>query len=185
TFAEMINILRQWPLDEDLLCAVYEGYQQAYNFAKVLSMANQNEEVFGFLNISNSRNTIADFNTIEIHDDNFENDLRDARFELTFSLSDTNFSNNHDLETCENFYIGITEAGTLDISYLVNLRKNHKCYTNSGHMVFSHISAKFFIYFLGFGDFIHVDEQHNLITLFGKALELYRFFNEFSTKNLL
>ena len=52
-------------------------------------------------------------------------------------------------------------------------------------MVFSHISVKFFIYFLGFGDFIHVDEQHNLITLFGKALELYRFFNEYSTKNLL
>ncbi|CAG8737169.1 12578_t:CDS:1, partial [Dentiscutata heterogama] len=56
---------------------------------------------------------------------------------------------------------------------------------NSGHIVFSHISAKFFIYFLGFGDFIHIDEQHNLITLFGKALELYRFFNEFSMKNLL
>ncbi|CAG8602924.1 203_t:CDS:2, partial [Cetraspora pellucida] len=361
---ETINILRQWPSDEDLLCAVHEGYQQACDLAKVLSMVNQNEEVYGFLNISNGRsnqsddenddffdyfndsiqsneildshaiamaaNTVADSNTIEIRDDDIENDLRDARSELTFLLSDANFSNIHDLETCENFYTGITEAGTLDISYLVNLQKNHKCYSNqdmerkticriqnfnhinsvspnmisslianrisnieisqteklrgirwknrcrlsvlsstnkkvdlngitvanigehnplhkhgygfsyinheiclvqilalyqknsnyhsyvrddvfnidslsylsvkvffplrnnifsplanSGHMVFSHINAKFFIYFLGFGDFIHVDEQHNLITLIGKALELYRFFNECSTKNLL
>jgi len=52
-------------------------------------------------------------------------------------------------------------------------------------MIFSHISAKFLIYFLGFGDFFHIDQQHNLITLFGRALELYRFFNEHSTKNLL
>ncbi|CAG8731167.1 2531_t:CDS:2, partial [Dentiscutata heterogama] len=134
--------------DKDLLCAVHEGYQQAYDLAK-------NEKVFGFLNISNGQsnqldnknndffdyfndsiqsneisdshaiaivaNTMADFNTIEIRDDNFENDLKDARFELTFSLSDANFSNNHDLETCKNFYTGITKAETLDISYLVNL----------------------------------------------------------------
>ncbi|CAG8655291.1 14628_t:CDS:2, partial [Dentiscutata heterogama] len=122
-----------------------------YDLAKVLSMANQNEEVllnnenndfFDYFNnsiqsnkISDSyaiaivANTVADFNTIEICDDNFENDLKDAHFELTFLLSDANFLNNYDLETCKNFYTGITE-GTLDISYLVNLRKNHKCYSN-------------------------------------------------------
>ncbi|CAG8651700.1 24198_t:CDS:2 [Cetraspora pellucida] len=344
TLAETINILHQWPSDEDLLCAVHEGYQQACDLAKVLSMSDdENDDFFDYFNdsiqsneildshaIAMVANTVADSNTIEIRDDDIENDLRDARSELTFLLSNANFSNIHDLETCENFYTGITEAGTLDISYLVNLQKNHKCYSNqdmerkticriqnfnhinavspnmisslianrisnieisqteklrgiqwknccrlsvlsstnkkvdlngitvanisehnplhkhgygfsyinheiclvqilalyqknsnyhsymrddvfnidslsylsvkvffplrnnifsplanSGYMVFSHINAKFFIYFLGFGDFIHVDEQHNLITLIGKALELYRFFNECSTKNLL
>ncbi|CAG8554224.1 4491_t:CDS:2 [Gigaspora margarita] len=36
-----------------------------------------------------------------------------------------------------------------------------------------------------YSDFFYIDKQHNLITLFGRALELYRFFNEHSIKNLL
>ncbi|RIA99983.1 hypothetical protein C2G38_2236202 [Gigaspora rosea] len=144
TLAEMINILRQWPSNEDLLCAVHEGYQQALDFAKVLSMVNR-DEVFNFLNISNEQldqpnqldenddfsdyfndsfqsneisdshaiataaNNVVNFNTIEIHDDDIETDLRDARFELTFLMSDTNSSKNHGLEIYENFYTGITK----------------------------------------------------------------------------
>ncbi|RIB13239.1 hypothetical protein C2G38_2198430 [Gigaspora rosea] len=291
---------------------------------------SQNNEISDSHAIATAASTIAEFNTIDIHDDDIENDLRDARLELAFLLSDASSSNNHDLEIHEKFYTGITEAGALDILYLVNLRKNHKCYSNqnmeskttyriqnldhtnsvssnmissliadctsnidtsrteklrgirwknqchlsilsntnkkldlngitvanigehnplckhgygfayinhelclvqivalyqknsnyhsyvcgdvfsidslsylsvkvflplqnnifspisnSGHMIFSHISTKFFIYFLGFGDFIHIYKQHNLITIFGRALELYRFFNKSSTKNLL
>ncbi|CAG8585345.1 7027_t:CDS:1, partial [Scutellospora calospora] len=104
---------------------------------------NKNDDFFDYFNdliqsnkisdlhaIAIAANTIADFNTIEICDDNNENDLRDAYFELTILLSDAKFSNNYDLDTCKNFYTGITKAGTLDILYLVNLRKNHKCYNN-------------------------------------------------------
>ncbi|CAG8723615.1 20329_t:CDS:2, partial [Racocetra persica] len=39
--------------------------------------------------------------------DDIETDLRDAHFELTFLISDTNSSKNHGLEICENFYTGI------------------------------------------------------------------------------
>ncbi|CAG8762396.1 17036_t:CDS:2 [Gigaspora margarita] len=118
--------------------------------AKVLSIVNCDNELFNFLNtfkeksnqsdyennknvffddfnslsqnneISNSyaiaivASTIADFNTIDIRNDDIENDLRDACLELAFLLLDAS----------------ITEAGALDILYLVNLRKNHKCYSN-------------------------------------------------------
>lgn len=166
TLAETINILRQWPSDDDLLCAVHEGYQQAWDLAKVLSMVNCNNELFNSLNtfkgksnqsdyennendffddfnslsqnneisdshaIATAASTIANFNTIDIRDDDIENDLRDARLELAFLLSDASSLNDLDLEIHEKFYIGITEAGALDILYLVNLRKNHKCYSN-------------------------------------------------------
>ncbi|CAG8841857.1 34927_t:CDS:1, partial [Racocetra persica] len=43
TLAETINILRQWPSNKDLLCAIHEAYQQALDFAKVLSIINRNE----------------------------------------------------------------------------------------------------------------------------------------------
>ncbi|CAG8654771.1 24961_t:CDS:2, partial [Gigaspora rosea] len=227
------------------------------DFSDYFNDSFQSNEVSDLHAIATAANNVVNFNTIEIHNDDIETDLRDARFELTFLLSDTNSSKNHGLEICENFYTGITNIGTLDIPYLsinhINavspniissliasytsnieisrtenlylngitvaniseynpLRKygygfsyinneicliqilvlyqknsNYHSYvcTNSEHMVFSYNSVKFFIYFLGFGDFIHIDEQHNLITLFGKALELYRFFNEYSTKNLL
>ncbi|CAG8535553.1 17398_t:CDS:2, partial [Racocetra fulgida] len=91
--------------------------------------------------IAMAANVVADFNMLNLHDDNIENDLRDACFELAFLLSDTNsldnqnFLDNQNLETHENFYTGVTKAEILDVSYL--------------------------------------------------ALELYRFFNEHSTKNLL
>jgi len=170
TLAETINILRRWPSDDDLFCAIHEGYQQAWDFAKVLSMVNQNDNFFDLLNISNEQssqlnnendfpdffinnssqsnevsdsyaiataaNVVADFNMLNLCDDDIENDLRDARFELAFLLSDTNslddqnFLDNQNLETYENFYTGVTKAGILDVSYLVNLRKNHKCYSN-------------------------------------------------------
>ncbi|CAG8856462.1 35677_t:CDS:1, partial [Gigaspora margarita] len=50
TLAETINVLHQWPSDNDLLCTVYEGYQQAWDLAKVLSMVNCDNELFNFLN---------------------------------------------------------------------------------------------------------------------------------------
>ncbi|CAG8817262.1 11868_t:CDS:2, partial [Racocetra persica] len=62
--------------------------------------------------------------------DNIKPDLRDACFELTFLISDTNSSKNHGLEIYENFYTGITKVGTLDIPYLVNLQKSYKWYNN-------------------------------------------------------
>ncbi|CAG8730939.1 10088_t:CDS:2, partial [Cetraspora pellucida] len=366
TLAETINVLRQWPSNDDLLCAVHEGYQQAWDLTKVLSMINCNDELFAFLNtfeeqlnqsddkndennffddfndlfqnneildshaIAIAATTVVNINTIDIRDDDIEDDLRDACLELAFLLSNTDSLNSYDLGIYKKFYTGITKVETLNVSYLVNLRKIHKCYsnqnmeqkttckiqnldhmnsvfsntisnliasytsnleisrmeklrgiwwknrcrlsilsnankrvdlngitianvgehnpfrkhgygfsyingelclvqilalyqknsnyhsyvrgdvfnidslsylsvkvffplqnnifspvTNSEHMIFSHISAKFFIYFLGFGDFIHIDEQHNLLTIFGRALELYRFFNESSTKNLV
>ncbi|CAG8634263.1 21122_t:CDS:2 [Gigaspora margarita] len=79
------------------------------------------------------------------------------------------------------------EVCLVQIVVLYQKNSNYHSYVcaNSGHIIFSYISAKFFIYILGSGDFIHVDKQHNLITVFGKALELYRFFNKCSTKNLL
>src|SRR6185437_10110433 len=116
TLAETINILRRWPSDDDLFCAIHEGYQQAWDFAKVLSMVNQNDNFFDLLNISNEQssqlnnendfsdffinnssqsnevsdsyaiataaNVVADFNMLNLCDDDIENDLRDARFEL-------------------------------------------------------------------------------------------------------
>ncbi|CAG8685326.1 7059_t:CDS:2 [Gigaspora rosea] len=157
TLAETINILHQWPSDDDLLCAVHEGYQQAWDLAKVLSMVNCDDKLFDCLNtfekqsnlldnentendfsddfnglsqnnelsdsyaISAVASTLADFNTINIRDDDIENDLRDARFELAFLVSDTNSLNNYDLRVYEKFYTGVIEAETLDVPYLVNL----------------------------------------------------------------
>ncbi|CAG8734540.1 605_t:CDS:1, partial [Racocetra fulgida] len=150
--------------DKDLFCAIHEGYQQAWDLAKVLSMVNQDDDVLDFLNISNGRlnqlddknddffdyfndslqsnevsnshaisasaSTVANFNTIEIHDDDIETDLRDACFELNFLLLNTTSSNNYDLEINKDFYTGIIKAETLDVSYLVSLRKSHKCYSS-------------------------------------------------------
>ncbi|CAG8530334.1 13790_t:CDS:1, partial [Dentiscutata heterogama] len=143
--------------DNNLLCAVYEGYQQAWDLAKVPLMVNHNDELFDFLNtferqlnqldnennendffnnfnnifqnneisdsyaITTAASTIANFNTINICNNNIENNLRDACLKLAFLLSDTNSLNNHDLEIYKKFYTGITEANTLDIPYLVNL----------------------------------------------------------------
>ncbi|CAG8814695.1 16209_t:CDS:1, partial [Racocetra fulgida] len=54
----------------------------------------------------------------------------DAYLKLAFLLSDKNSLSNQNLETYETFYTGVTEAGILDISYLVNLQQNHKYYSN-------------------------------------------------------
>ncbi|CAG8851867.1 26409_t:CDS:2, partial [Gigaspora margarita] len=149
TLAETINILCRWLSDDDIFCAIYEEYQQAWDFAKVLSIVNQNNEFFDLLNISNEQssqlnnendfsdffinnssqsnevsdshtiaivaNIVADFNMLNLRDDDIENDSRDARFELAFLLSDTNslddqnFLDNQNLETHENFYTGVTK----------------------------------------------------------------------------
>ncbi|CAG8853955.1 38956_t:CDS:1, partial [Gigaspora margarita] len=55
-------------------------------------------------------NIVVNFNTIEIYNDNIETDLRDACFELTFLLLNTNSSKNYSLKICENFYTGITKV---------------------------------------------------------------------------
>ncbi|CAG8787656.1 9781_t:CDS:2, partial [Gigaspora rosea] len=130
-------------IDDDLLCAVgistglgfskssFNDYENDENdFFDDFNSLSQNKEISDSHAIATAASTIAEFNTIDIHDDDIENDLRDARLELAFLLSDASSSNNHDLEIHEKFYTGITEAGALDILYLVNLRKNHKCYSN-------------------------------------------------------
>ncbi|CAG8612919.1 7657_t:CDS:2 [Racocetra fulgida] len=122
-------------------------------FGVVLSIVNQNDEFFDLLNISNEQssqlnnendfsnffinnssqsnevsdshtiamaaNVVADFNILNLCDDDIENDLRDAQL-----------LDNQNLETHKNFYTGITKARILNVFYLVNLRKNHKCYSN-------------------------------------------------------
>ncbi|RIB00888.1 hypothetical protein C2G38_2051305 [Gigaspora rosea] len=91
------------------------------DFSDYFNDSFQSNEVSDLHAIATAANNVVNFNTIEIHNDDIETDLRDARFELTFLLSDTNSSKNHGLEICENFYTGITNIGTLDIPYLVNL----------------------------------------------------------------
>ncbi|CAG8625490.1 6223_t:CDS:2, partial [Scutellospora calospora] len=73
---------------------------------------------------------LVNINTIDIHDDDIKDDLRDVCLELAFLLSDTDSLNSHDLEIYNKFYTGITKVKTLDISYLVNLQKNYKYYSN-------------------------------------------------------
>lgn len=82
--------------------------------------------------------------------------------------------------------LSIDSLSYLSVKVFFPLRDNiFSSITNSGYTIFSHISPKFLIYFLGFGNFIDINTRHNIVTIFGQALDLYRFFNEFSTKNLL
>ncbi|CAG8582686.1 8136_t:CDS:1, partial [Scutellospora calospora] len=74
--------------------------------------------------------TIVNINIIDIHDDDIEDDLRDTYLELAFLLSDTDSLNSYDLGIYNKFYTGVTKAEILDVLYLVNLQKNHKCYSN-------------------------------------------------------
>ncbi|CAG8846082.1 21311_t:CDS:1, partial [Gigaspora margarita] len=78
----------------------------------------QNNEISDSHAIAIAASTIADFNTIDICNNNIGNDLRDACLKLAFLLLDASFLNNYDLEMHEKFYTGITEAEALDILYL-------------------------------------------------------------------
>ncbi|CAG8833113.1 33134_t:CDS:2, partial [Gigaspora margarita] len=145
TLAETINVLCQWTSDDNLLCAAHEEYQQAWDLAKVLSMVNRDDKLIDFLNtfeeqsnpldnkntendfsdnfnnsyaIATAASTLADFNTINIRNNDIKNDLRDAHLELAFLVSDTNSLNNYDLKVYKKFYTSITEAETLDVPYL-------------------------------------------------------------------
>ncbi|CAG8741595.1 3539_t:CDS:1, partial [Racocetra fulgida] len=80
--------------------------------------------------IATAASMIADFNTIDIYNDDIENDLKNTQLKLAFLLLDASSLNNHNLEIHEKFYIDITEAEALDVLYLINLQKNHKCYSN-------------------------------------------------------
>ncbi|CAG8821275.1 38588_t:CDS:2, partial [Gigaspora margarita] len=84
---------------------------------------SQNNEISDSHAIAIAASMIADFNTIDIHNDNIKNNLRNACLELAFLLLDASSLNDLDLEIHEKFYTGITEAEALDILYLVNLRK--------------------------------------------------------------
>ncbi|CAG8727430.1 37123_t:CDS:10 [Gigaspora margarita] len=83
--------LLQWPSDDDLLRAIHEGYQQAWNFAKILSMnddyydyfssTSQNSDVSDSQAIAIAADVVINSNSIGICDDDIEEDLRDARLE--------------------------------------------------------------------------------------------------------
>ncbi|CAG8678840.1 23192_t:CDS:2, partial [Racocetra persica] len=81
----------------------------------------QNNKISDSYTIAMIANTVANFNTIDICNDDTENDLKDIYLELAFLLSDKNYLSDQNLETYEIFYTGVTEAGILDIFYLVNL----------------------------------------------------------------
>ncbi|CAG8684848.1 17698_t:CDS:1, partial [Racocetra fulgida] len=53
---------------------------------------------------------VINFNSINIHDDNIEEDLRDTYLDLSFLLSDTNSLNSQDLKSNEDFDTGITKS---------------------------------------------------------------------------
>ncbi|CAG8703690.1 9905_t:CDS:2, partial [Dentiscutata heterogama] len=153
---EVIKDKTSGPSDDDLFCAIHKGYQQAWDFAKVLSMndfsdffinnSSQSNEVFDSYTIAMVANVLADFNMLNLCNDDIENDLRDAHFELAFllsdmnSLDDQNFLDNQNLETHENFYTGVTKAEILDVSYLDFSHINSICPNMKNHSRLSVLS---------------------------------------------
>ncbi|CAG8817321.1 41717_t:CDS:2, partial [Gigaspora margarita] len=63
----------------------------------------QSSDVLDSQAITIAVDVVINSNSIGIHDDNIEKDLRDAHFELSFLLLDMNSLNSQDLESNENF----------------------------------------------------------------------------------
>ncbi|CAG8467063.1 8686_t:CDS:2 [Gigaspora margarita] len=128
SFAKVLLIVKQDQSFNSLSISNEElnlfNYANDDYFDNASSNMSQSSDISDSHTIAIAANIVADSNSINIRDDNIEEDLKDARYELAFLLLNTN-SSNQSLELNEDFNTGVKRRTIREIQL--------SDYTNSIH----------------------------------------------------
>ncbi|CAG8725163.1 9636_t:CDS:2, partial [Cetraspora pellucida] len=119
---ENLNVLRNWPLDNNIKRIVHHAYKQATALARNILGMVLNTRVYDFITIpDDDENEIGEQYTELQRDDNLQTES------IFISMAATEQSQNLNVEMDVN--IGVVN-GKLEFSVLINQHHNYEAYTN-------------------------------------------------------